>query len=67
MITKHKQKKVKTQSKTCIIPKLCKTKYKAFKLRNPSVILGSSVDSIYDSSAVMAMNVAQFFVVLLFF
>lgn len=28
------------------IPNLCNTKYKAFKLRNPSVILGSGVDSI---------------------
>lgn len=28
------------------IPKLCNTKYKAFKLRNPSVILGLAVDSI---------------------
>lgn len=59
--------KQKHKTETCIIPKLCNTKYKAFKLRNPSVILGSAVDSIYGSSVVTAMTFSSARLSLLFF
>jgi hypothetical protein len=42
--SKQNKKSIKKKN---IIPKLCNTKYKAFKLRNPSVMVGSGVDSIY--------------------